>query len=137
MRREASRKSLRPGKSHSVHFKAVPVEQVHSSHAQHAGQLVLVAALMIVIAKHGNDGNMHMLQHREHGAHLLRQSVIGKVSGNHKGIGQLVDHRKCRDVLLVILRLQMNIGDGCNPHSSLPTGFSTRSRQGWRSQYSR
>src|SRR5215469_9747624 len=50
VRRKAAGKTLGPREPDAIHLEAVSVEQVYAGHTEHAGQFVLVSALVVVIA---------------------------------------------------------------------------------------
>jgi hypothetical protein len=90
---------------------------MNAGDAEHAGQLILMAALVIVIAEDGDDGDVDVREHGEAGAHLVGRAVVGEVTGDHEGVGKVIDDRKAPDIVLVAVRLQVNVGDSGQSHA--------------------
>ena len=134
--REAAGEALGAGEAYAIDFKAVAIKQMDACNAKHAGELVLVATLVVVVAQHGDDGDVDVFEDGEAGAHFFGKAVISEVAGDDERVRQIVDGRECAHVLLVILLLQVDVGNGCQSHGSPPDGSSWRKRDGWRSQYS-
>src|ERR1019366_10676016 len=125
MRREATADPLGPGETDIVHLEGVPIEQVHSSQSQHAGELILVTAFVVVIAEYRDDGDADMFKHVEAHAHFYGHSVICKIAGDHQRIGKFVHQGKFSDILFAIFGGEMYIGYGSQPHGSLLRDSST------------
>src|SRR6185437_1120452 len=90
VRGEASAESLGSCKADSIHFEAVAVQQVNTGDAQHACDLILMAAFVVMISEYGDYRDVNVLQHTEHDFHLFRVAMIGKVAGDHESIGQVI-----------------------------------------------
>lgn len=103
VRREAPAESLGFCEADAVDVEALAVGKMDSRDAQHAGQLILVTAFVVVIAEDSDDRNVNMFEHGKHAVHLLRHAVIGKVTGNHERIGKVVDWKKLVDIAFMIL----------------------------------
>ena len=84
---EAAAESLGAGEANAVDFVAMPIQQMNPSKAEHAGKLVLMAALVVVIAEDRDDGNTNVFQHCEHCAHLFGHAVIGEVASDDQYVG--------------------------------------------------
>ena len=95
------------------------VEQVDSGEAEHSGKLVLMTALVVVIAEHGDDGNANVFEHPKNGAHLFGHAVVGEVARYHQHVCQIIDGRKLADIALVVFCGEMDVGNCGQPHSLL------------------
>jgi hypothetical protein len=117
VRGEASAEPLGAGESDIVDFETVTIEQLNTGEPKHAGELVLMSAFVIVIAKNGNDGNADVFEDIEAGAHLVGHAVVCKIAGDYECICELVDQGKLADVPLPVICREMNVSDSGNSHS--------------------
>ena len=97
MRGEASTEALGAGEPDIVDLETVTIEQVNTGEPEHACELVLMSAFVIVIAKNGNDGNADVFEDIEAGAHLVGHAVVCKIAGDYECICELVDQGKLAD----------------------------------------
>src|ERR1700739_547800 len=95
-----------------------------------------MAALVIVVSENSDDRNPDVFKHSQACMHLLRLAVIGQIPRNHDCVSKLIHPRKIADVLLMVFRAQMDVGNCCEPHPSLRVSSSTRNKRGRRSPYS-
>ena len=71
------------------------VEDRHAGIGQNLADLVLVAAFIVVVAEHGDDGNVdRRRQLAGEDARLFRKSVVGKIPAQDQDVGRLADLRE-------------------------------------------
>ena len=128
---EVARHTAKPfcaGEADSVFFKTIAVQQMNSSYACHAGELILMPALMVMIAKDSDDRDANAFQNGQAGLHLLWQPVIGQVASQHQHVGGIIHCQELADVFFLLLSPEMHICYCCQSHPRLLSFGSTACR---------
>jgi hypothetical protein len=114
---KAAGKALHAGKAHPVHFRRFAIEHGDPGVGQNPANLILLAALVIVVSKHGDHRNLdRRRQLARQNARFLRQAVVGEIAAQHEHVGGGIDLAEYRlEGPLGRLR-DMNIAEGGNPH---------------------
>ena len=123
IRSKAAAESLGAGEADAVYVVRLAIKQMQSRDAQHAGEFVLVAAFVIVIAQDRNDGNVNMFEHAQHRAHFFRHAVVGEIARDDQHVGQIVDGQELAHIALVVFSGEMDVGYCGEPHSLLLVVF--------------
>src|SRR5581483_8074841 len=118
-------KALGPGKAHAIAFISASVQDLDSFLGQHANQLDLAVALIIMVPEYDDYRQAQPHQHIQQRLHFIGLAVVGQVASHYKHVGLVAN------AVQLIMQggearwREMQIGGGCNSHRLLVPDFRT------------
>src|SRR5215469_6841164 len=106
---KTARKTFGSGKADAIALITAAVQDLDAFSGHHFDQLLFLAAFIVMVAQHCNNGNTQPHQAIEQGVHLLWLAVIGKVAGNHQQIGFVAHARQRIAKAVIALGSEMNV----------------------------
>ncbi len=120
---EAAGEPACAGEADSAHFNGITIEQDDAGLGQDSPDFVFTAGLEVVIAEHGDDGQLRgdgQLLDQE--LCLLGQAVVREVSAQHNYIRELIGLFEQRANQPAGILAAVNIADGRNSHEHSGSG---------------
>ncbi len=123
MAAEAAGKALDAGKTDAVDLDRLTFQKMHARTLDDRRHLVHMAAFVIVVAEHADDGDGAGAQVGREQFRLGRFAEIGQVAGEDENVGSMGDLGEEIPVGLWAVFLDMQVADGCDRDLAV-AGFS-------------